>query len=54
MLVNPMKTNVLVISRLRKLAPIFPNLLLNCIVMERVTELIVLVVVLDTKLVRKS
>ena len=50
MLLNPMITKALVISRSRTLAPIFPNLVLGGTVVERVTELKVLGVVLDTKL----
>ena len=50
MLVNPMKTKALMISRSRTLAPIFPNLVLDGTVVERVTELKVLSVVLDLKL----
>ena len=50
MLVNPMKTKSLVISRSRILAPIFLNLLLNGIVVEKVTELKVLGVVLHARL----
>ena len=46
----PVKTKVLVISRLSTLAPIFPNLVLDGTVVQSVTELKVLVVVLDTKL----
>ena len=49
MLVNPMKTKALVISRSRTLASIFPNLF-DVIVMERVTGLKVLGVVLDKKI----
>ena len=49
-LVNPLKTKALVISRPRRLAPIFPNWLLYGTVVERVTELKVLGVVLDAKL----
>ena len=44
-----MKTKSLVIRRLRTLAPIFPNLVLDGTVVERVTELKVLGVVWDTK-----
>ena len=50
MLMNPMKTKALVIFRSRTLAPIFPNLVLDDTVVNRVTELNVLGVVLDTKL----
>ena len=50
MLVNPLKTKALVISRSRTLMPIFPNLVLDGTVVERVTELKVLGVVLDAKL----
>ena len=39
MLVNPKRTKVRVISRSKTLAPIFPILLLNDTVVERVTEL---------------
>ena len=45
MLVNPMKTKALVISRSRRLAPFFPDLVLDGTVVERVTELKVLGVV---------
>ena len=48
-LVNPKKTKPLVISWSRTLALIFPNLVLDGTVIERVTELKVLGVVLDTK-----
>ena len=47
---NPMKIKTLVISRSRTLAPIFPNLVLDGIVVERVTELKVLGGVSDAKL----
>ena len=47
-LLNPIKTKALVISRSRTIAPIFSNLL-NGNVVERVAELNVLGVVLDTK-----
>ena len=50
MLVNPMKTKALVISRSRTLAPVFTNWVLDGTVVERVTDLKVLGVVLDTKL----
>ena len=50
MLVNPLKTKALGISRSRTLVPIFPNLVLNGTVVDSVTELKVLGVVLDTKL----
>ena len=49
-LVNTMKTKALVISRSRTLATMFPNLVLDGIVVERVTELKVLGVVLETKM----
>ena len=48
MLVNPMKSNALLIYRSRTLQPIFPNLALDGTVDERVTKLKVLGVVLDT------
>ena len=47
---NLMKTKALVISRSRTHAPIFHNLVLDATVVERVTELMVFDVVLDTKL----
>mgnify|MGYP006897401068 CR=1 FL=1 len=47
---NPMKTKVLVFSRSKTLALVFPNLLLDGTVVERVTDLKVLEVVLDIKL----
>ena len=50
MLVNPKKTKALVISRSRTLAPIFPNLVLDGSVVERVTDLKVFGIILDTKL----
>ena len=50
LLVNPMKTKVLVISRSRTLAPISLNLVLDGTVVELVTDLKVLSFVLDIKL----
>ena len=50
MLVNSKKAKDLVISRSRTLAPIFSHLVLDGTVVERVTELRVLGVVLNTKL----
>ena len=48
-LVNPMKTKALVISRSMTLEPISPNLVLDGTVVKRVTELKVLGVVLILK-----
>ena len=50
MLVNPIKTKALVNFRSRTLAPIFPYLVFDGTVVEKVTELKVLGVVLDTEL----
>ena len=50
MLVNSTKTKALVISRSRTLTPVFFNLVLDGILVERVTALMVLGVVSDTKL----
>ena len=50
MLVNPMKTKTQVISRSTKLSLFFPNLVLDGTVFERVTDLKIQGVVLDTKL----
>ena len=49
-LVNAMNTKALVISRSRTLAPIFPSLVLDGTVVERMTELRVFGVDLNTKL----
>ena len=47
---NPLKTKTLMISRSRTLVPIVLNFVLDGAVVERVTELKVLDVVLDSKL----
>ena len=49
MLVNPVKTNALLILRTGTLAPIFPNLMLDAILVERVIEMMVLTVILKSK-----
>ena len=48
MLINPVETKDLEISRSRTLVPIFPNLLLDGILVENVIELKVLGAFLDT------
>ena len=45
MLINPVKTKDLVIARSKTIAPIFPHMLLEGVVVKRVTELKVLDVV---------
>ena len=50
MLLNPTNTKALVITWPRTLAPIFFNLVLDGSVVEKVTEMKVPAVVLDTKL----
>ena len=50
MLVNPMRTKTLVICRSRTIAPISPNLMFDCTVVERVAELRAIGVVLETKM----
>ena len=47
---NPLKNKALVISRSRTLMPVFPNLMLNGTVVERVIELKFLGVALDALL----
>ena len=51
MLINSIRTKILIISMSRTLAPTFPNLLLDGTVVESVTELKILDDILDTKTV---
>ena len=46
---NPIKVMALVISRSKTHVHIYPNLLLNCIMLETASEMKVLGFVLDTK-----
>ena len=50
MLVNPSKTRVMLISRSRRVEPLFPDLLIDGSVVEMVSELKILGVILDSKL----
>ena len=54
MLENPIKAMALEISKSKTLASIFPNLVLDCSVVERLTELKAHGLVLDTELSFKS